>query len=194
MISSTDMFCSIDVFLYDSPNPSQIVEVYEEEPIFDNLKIINWADFFVPEQRVINHAMDCKPKEKILDPKEGDELYIFGALDKNIDMLGCSENKNIFIFKMILIKAKNQDSEISLEEDLNLEIYFEKPKDEKITCFIPKNDNNDFYTVKCSMEYGGEIKVGSEANGIAYIGEKKAKIVFRGILIPPTVIDQCTDD
>ena len=153
IVNTTDMFCSLDVFLYDNPNPSQIVAVNEEEPIFDNLKIKNWADFFVPEKRVINHAMDCKPKERILDPEESDELYIFGALDKNIDILGCSENKNIFIFKMILIKAKNQDSEISLEEDLNLEMYFEKPKDEKITCFIPKNDNNDFYTVKCSITF-----------------------------------------
>jgi hypothetical protein len=36
-------------------------------------------------------------------------LYIFGALDKNIDMLGCKENNNTIIFQMILIKAKNQD-------------------------------------------------------------------------------------
>ena len=57
-----------------------------------------------------------------------------------------------------------------------------------------KNDNNELYTVKCSMEYGGEIDIGAEANGIAYIGEKKVKIVIRGILIPPTVVDQCTDD
>jgi hypothetical protein len=62
IISSTNMSCSIDVFLYDRTYPSQIVAVYEEEPIFDNLKIKNWADFFVPEKRVINHAMDCKPK------------------------------------------------------------------------------------------------------------------------------------
>ena len=62
MISSTDMSCSIDVFLYDNTNPSQIVAVYEEEAIFGNLKIKNWVDFFVPEKRVINHAMDCKPK------------------------------------------------------------------------------------------------------------------------------------
>ena len=41
---------------------------------------------------------------------------------------------------------------------------------------------------------GVEIEVGAESNGVAYIGEKKAKIVFRGILIPPTVIDQCTDE
>ena len=142
MVSSTDMFCSIDVFLYDSANPSQTVAVYEEEPIFDNLKIKNWADFFTPEKRVINHAMNCIPEERLLDPEEGDELYIFGALDKNIDMLGCKENNNTFMFQMILIKAKNQDSEISLEEDLNFEIYFKKPKDEKNTCFIPKKDKD----------------------------------------------------
>ena len=45
------MSCSIDVFLYDRTYPSQIVAVYEEEPIFDNLKIKNWADFFVPEKK-----------------------------------------------------------------------------------------------------------------------------------------------
>ena len=109
-------------------------------------------------------------------------------------MLGCKENNNTFMLQMILIKAKKQDSEISLEEDLNLEIYFKKPKEEKITCFIPRKDKDGFYKVKCSMQYGGEVEVGAQANGVAYIGEKKAKIVFRGILIPPTVIDQCTDE
>ena len=95
---------------------------------------------------------------------------------------------------MALVRPKNTNSETYFEKDLNFEIFFEKPKDEKITCLISKNINYGLYSVKCSMKYGGEIEVGAESNSIAYIGEKKVKIVIRGILIPPTVIDQCTDD
>ena len=192
-VSSTDIICTLDVLLYDIINPTQKVVIDEEEPIFDNLKITNWVDFFIPERRVINDEINCKSNEVIIDPEESDELYIFGSLDKNIDILGCLKNKNNFIFKIILIKPNNPDSEIILKEDLNFDIYFEKPKDEKINCLI-KNDNNKLYTVKCSMEYGGEIDIGAQANGIAYIGEKKVKIVIRGILILPTIVDQCTDD
>lgn len=169
------------------------VIVYEEEPIFNNLKITNWADYFSPERRTINSAKNCKPFERIIDPEEEDELYIFGVLDENIDTLGCLKNKNNFAFQMAIIRPNNPDSEIYFEKDLNFEILFKKPKDEKISCIIPKNDIDGFYSVKCSMEYGDEIEIGAEANGIAYIGEKKTKITIRGNLLPPTIIDQCTD-
>ena len=194
MVSSTEMFCTLDVLLYNITNPIESVIVYGEEPIFENLKIKNWAELFTPERRTINSAMNCKSNERIIDPEEGDELYIFGAFDKNIDILGCSKNKNNFIFQMVLLKPKNSDTEFSFEKDFNFEINFEKPKDEKITCLMPKNDNLGIYTIKCSMEYGGEIDIGTEAQGTAYIGEKKVKIILRGILIPPTIVDQCTDD
>lgn len=120
--------------------------------------------------------------------------YIFGALDnKNIDISGCLNGKNNFNLQMSLIKHNKNFSEIYLEEDLKFEIIFEKPKDEKITCLIPKNGNYDLYTIKCYMDYAGKVEIGVEANGIGYIGEKKIKIVLRGILIPPTVINQCNE-
>ena len=151
LVSSTDMFCTLDVFLYNTTNPLERVEVYEAEPFFENLKIINWAKFFTLERRIINSAMNCRPNERIIDPEEVEELYIFGILDKNIDIFGCLNNKNNFIFQMALIRPKNPDSEIYFEKDLKLEIYFEKPKNEKITCYIPKKANYGFYSVKCSM-------------------------------------------
>ena len=177
IVSSIEMLCLIDSIIYDLSNPNQILEVNEEEPIYDYIKILNWANFFTPEKRIINHATNCKPDEKILDTDEGDKLYIFGALDnKNIDISGCLNSKNNFSFQMSFIEHKRNFSEIYLEEDLKFEIIFEKPKNEKITCLIPKNANYGLYTVKCFMDYAGEIEIGVEANGIGYIGEKKSKL------------------
>ena len=63
MVSSIDMFCTLDIVLYDITNPMEKIIVYEEEPIFDNLKIINWVDYFTLERRTINDAMNCKHNE-----------------------------------------------------------------------------------------------------------------------------------
>ena len=41
------------------------------------------------------------------------------------------------------------------------------------------------------MKYGGEIEVGKEVSTTVEIKDKKYKIVFRGILIPPTIVDEC---
>lgn len=78
LVSSIEMFCSIDTIIYDLSNPNQILAVNEEEPIYDYIKIPNWANFFTPEKIIINSAMNCKPDERILDTDEVDELYFWG--------------------------------------------------------------------------------------------------------------------
>lgn len=194
-VSSTDMFCTIDSFLYDLSG-AKILKVFEEEPTFDNLKIINWKDHFKPEHTVLNSGTNCECYERIIPPDEEDveKEIIFAAYDaKNIEVLGCFREKNNFSFE--LTKVEDEDTEYSskdiLKEDIYFDIQFKKPTDEKGKCVIDKKNKNGVYTVRCAISYGGEIEVGGEASSIVNIDEKKQKIVFRGLLIPPIKVDEC---
>ena len=45
--------------------------------------------------------------------------------------------------------------------------------------------------VRCSMDYGGEILIGKDAYGSLELDDKKYKILFRGLLILQTKVDEC---
>ena len=193
-VSSTEMFCTIDAMMYDLSG-AQIVEFLENEPNLENLKIPNWVEFFSHDNRILNHATNCESSERRPKPDEGEE-HIFAAIEeKNIEVLGCFRNKNNFSLKLTKIKGRKTSI---LKDDpathVYFEIAFEKPKREKALCVIPEKDNKGIYKVDCAMKYGGEIEVGKEASGTVIIKDKKYKIVFRGILIPPTIIDECKND
>ena len=54
-VSSSEMFCTMDALIYDLSGEKRL-EVYIEEPIFDNLKMINWSDYFSKENPILNDA------------------------------------------------------------------------------------------------------------------------------------------
>ena len=116
--------------------------------------------------------------------KRPPEELIFTAYDdKNIEILRCFRNKNNFSFQLTLIKDEKNTVEDSLSEDIYFEINFEKPKNEKSLCVIPKKNINGVYTVRCAIAYGGEIEVGIEASDTVKLNGKNLKIVIRGLLI-----------
>ena len=41
------------------------------------------------------------------------------------------------------------------------------------------------------MDYGGKITLGDDFYGNLELKDKKYKILFRGLLIPPTTVDEC---
>ena len=186
-VSSSEMFCTMDALAYDLSGEKRL-EVFTEEPIFDNLKMINWSDYFSKVNPILNDATNCKSNER--PPEE----LIFAAYDKNIEILGCFRNKNNFSFQLTLIKDEKNTIEDSLNEDIYFEINFEKPKIEKSLCVIPKNNINGVYTIRCAIEYGGEIEVGIETSSTVKLNGKNLKIVIRGLLIQPTIVDECTDE
>ena len=183
-VKSEEMICTIDALIYKLEG-EKILEVFENEPKFDNLKITNWVEYFVPERRILNHATNCKSVER---PE------IFAAFEtKNLEILGCFGNKNNFSFKLTKAKEDKVIMQESLDQDIYFDIVFEKPSNDKALCVIPK-DSKDVYTVRCAIEYGGEIIVGKEVFGMLNLEGKNLKIIFRGLLIPPTIVDECTDD
>ena len=189
-VRSTEMFCTIDALMYDLSG-AQIVEFLEKEPNLENLKIPNWEEFFSHDNRILNHATNCESNRRKVDPDE--EEHIFAATDtNNIEVLGCFRNKNNFSLRLTKIKGRKTSI---LKDDpathVYFEIIFERPKREKALCVIPEKDNNGIYKVNCAMKFGGEIEVGKEVSSTVEIKDKIYKIVFRGILIPPTNIDEC---
>ena len=193
MVRKDEIFCTMDALIYDLSG-TKILEVFEEEPEFDNLKMIDWEVYFTEDHRVLNSATNCEPNERQVDPEEGEE-QIFAAYDaKNIEVLGCFRNKNNFSFQLTKVKDDNIIMKDPLEKDIYFDILFEKPGNEKALCVIPKNGIGDVFTVRCALEYGGEIEIGKEASGTVILDNKKLKIVFRGLLIPPTVVDECTEE
>ena len=193
MVSSEKMNCTMDAYLYDLEG-EKILEVFEEEPIFDNLKISNWVEYFIDVRRILNHATNCKAVERKIEPDK-DEEHIFAAYDaKNIEILGCFRNKNNFSFQLTRVKDEGVDTPDSLTQDIYFEINFEKPANDKALCVIPKKSIDDVYTVRCALEYGGEIEIGKEVSGVVNLQGKKLKIVFRGLLIPPTIVDECKNE
>ena len=189
-VSSTEMLCKIDAKKYDLSG-RKMVEVFENEPNFGNLKILNWEQYFIFERRIINHATNCDSSERKDDPEKSEE-YIFEA--KNIEILGCFRNKNNFSFQLTKIKDENTILQDDLDQDIYFEIIFEKPENEKALCVIPKKNDNGVYKARCAIKYGGEIIVGKEATGAVKKEEKTLKIVFKGSLIPPTNVDECRND
>ena len=190
-VSSKEMLCTIDAKMYDLSG-AQILELLENEPNLENLKISNWETFFSHDNRIVNHATNCDYNERRVDPDEGEE-HIFAATESNnIEVLGCFRKKNNFSLQLTKIKGRKPSI---LKDDpathIYFEISFEKPKRERALCVIPEKDNKGIYKVNCAMKYGGEIEVGKEASATVEIKDKKYKIVIRGILIPPTMIDEC---
>ena len=186
-VNSEEMICTMDAYIYDLEG-EKILEVKPDEPIFDNLKITNWVEYFIPERRILNHATNCKRVERpVPDPE------IFAAFEaKNLEILGCFGNKNNSSFKLTKEKEDTSIMKDSLDQDIYFEIVFEKPSKDKALCVIPKNFK-DVYTVRCAIEFGGEITVGHEAVGTFNMEDKNLKILIRGLLIPPTIVDECTD-
>ena len=194
MVSSDEIFCTMDPIIYDLSG-EKVLEVYKKEPKFDNLKILNWPEYFTMQSTVLISGTNCKIDERKKDPDKEDKEYIFAIFEaKEIEILGCFRKKNNFSFKLTKIKDDKSILQKSLTSDIFFEIIFEKPNDEKALCVIPKNNDNDVYTVRCAIDYGGKIIVGKETSGIVNFEGKKAKIVFKGLLIPPTVVDECTKE
>lgn len=194
MVSKEKMFCTMDSFIYDLSG-AKILKVFEEEPKFDNLKITNWVEHFKPEHRTLNSATNCDSDERKVEPSEGTDEFIFAAFEaKSIEVLGCFRDTNNFSFELTQVDEEG-DKIVStideLKDDIYFEIQFKKPEKEKAYCVIPQKNVKGVHKVRCSLDYGGEIEVGGEAAGTVYLKGKKHKVVFRGLLIPPTVVDEC---
>lgn len=188
-VSSTEMFCTMDAKMYDLSG-NKILEVFEEEPNLGNLKISNWEQYFIFERRILNHATNCDSSERKVEPE-----LIFAAYDnKNIEVLGCFRNKNNFSFQLTKLKDEKTILQDDIEQDIYFEIFFEKPEKEKALCIIPEINDKGVYKVRCAMKYSGEIEVGKEATGTSKIKENNYKITLRGLLIPPTIVDECIND
>ena len=196
LVSEEKMFCTMDSFIYDLSG-AKVLKVFEEEPKFDNLRITNWVEHFKPEHRTLNSATNCEAEDKTIEPGGPDEPVdelIFAAFDaKNIEVLGCFRDKNNFSFELTQVDEEVEKvvSTKELEEDIYFDIQFEKPSKEKAFCVIPQKNEKGVYKVRCSIDYGGEIEVGGEADGTFLLNGKQHKIIFRGLLIPPTVVDEC---
>ena len=192
------MNCTLDAIMYDLKGEKKLT-VFEETPEFDNLIIEGWNTTFTSDHTKINDATNCEARDRIIDPDKEDEEHIFAAYDaKNIDILGCFRNKNNFSFQ--LTKIKNEQNEIesysddSYDKDIYIDIKLKKPENKNALCVVPKNSRNDIYIVRCAIEYGGEIEIGEETSRIVELGEKKVKIVIRGLLIPPIIVDECENN
>jgi hypothetical protein len=190
----TSMNCTMDSLIYDLSG-AKILEVFPEEPTLEELQFVGWDKYFISENRVLNSATNCNPPaNRKIDPKKEDEEIILAAYDaKNIEIFGCFRKKNNFGFQ--LSKMKDEKSELdSIDHDIYFEIKFKQPSNKSAFCVITKSEDKAKYKVRCSIDYGGEIEVGGEASGTVKLNNKKIKIVLRGLLIPPTVVDECTKE
>ena len=188
-VNSEEMFCVMDAYAHDLSGDKKVI-VYEKEPTFNNLKISNWAEYFVPERRVLNSATNCWGDEDriIEDDTDKEEQQIYAIYEStNLEVLGCFRDKNSFSFQIKIIKDEKTILDGDPKEDLYFELPFESPKDEKAICVIPKNNNK----VRCAMDYGGKITLGKDAFANLELDKKKYKILFRGLLTPPTDVDEC---
>ena len=177
------MFCTMDAYVNDLKGDKKVI-VNENEPTFNNLKISNWAEFFIHERRTINDATNCWGDEDQIVPDE--HIYVVYET-KNLEILGCFRDKNNFSFH---INKKEDEKAIlkgELKEDIYFELSFKSPDDEKAICVILKDKN----IVRCAMDYGGKITLGNDFYGSFKLDDTKYKILFRGLLIPQTTIDEC---
>ena len=190
----TLMNCTMDSLIYDLSG-EKILEVFPEEPILEELKFVGWDKYFIKENRILNSATNCNPPaNRTIDPKKEDKEIILAAYDaKNIEIFGCFGNKNNFGFQ--LSKMKDEKTVLdSIDNDIYIKLRFQQPSNKNAYCVITKSEDNDKYKVRCSIDYGGEIEIGGEASGTVKLNNKKIKIVLRGLLIPPTVVDECTEE
>ena len=67
-----------------------------------------------------------------------------------------------------------------------------KPKNETAFCVIPKKNKNEEFTLRCAMNYGGEIEILDEFNVTIKIEDKEFIVIFKASSIKPTNIDECT--
>ena len=185
-VNSKEMFCTMDALVNNLEGDKKVI-VNEEEPIFSNLKISNWAEYFIEERRTLNSATNCwGNKDKIIPVDDEENLYaVYKA--ENFEILGCFRNKNNFSFQITQIKDEKAILKDEPKEDIYFELNFQTPADEKAICVIPKNKN----IVRCAMDYGGELLVGKDAYGHLKLDDKKYKILIRGLLILQTKVDEC---
>ena len=191
-VNSKEMFCTMDAYAHDLSGDKK-VRVHEEEPTFNNLKISNWAEYFIPERRTLNSATNCwGDEDRIIDDdnddKDDKEEQIYAVFEStNLEVLGCFRNKNNFSFQITLIKDEKAILKGDPKEDIYFELPFDSPKDEKAICVIPKNINK----VRCSMDYGGKIILGRDVFASLELDDKKYKILFRALLISSIDVDEC---
>ena len=184
-VSSEEMFCTMDAYVNDLKGDKK-VKVNGTEPTIKNLKISNWAEYFIPERWTLNDATNCWGDNKKIIPDDKEHIYaVFSG--KNLEILGCFRDKNNFGFQIEKVEDENTILKGDLKEDIYFELTFESPKDEKAICVIPKKMNK----VRCAMDYGGEILIGKDAYGSLELDDKKYKILFRGLLILQTKVDEC---
>ena len=76
VVNSEEMFCTMDAYVNDLTGNKKVI-VNENEPTFNNLKISNWAEYFIPERRTINDATNCWGDEDQIVPDNKDEqIYV----------------------------------------------------------------------------------------------------------------------
>jgi hypothetical protein len=204
-VTNDKMVCIMDAYRHDLSG-NKVVEVYEEEPKINNFRIPNWKEYFVPERRYINHATNCVPNGKpsdvpeveVEEEEEEEEEPVkennFAQFEiKNIQILGCFRKKNNFYFQLSKIKDENSILSDTLDQEIYFEMNLKKPKNEAAICVIPKKNKNEEFTLRCAMNYGGEIEILEEFNVTIKVEDKDLKIIFKGSSIKPTNIDECTE-
>lgn len=188
VVNSEEIFCVMDAFVYDLRGNKKVI-VNENEPIFNNLKISNWAEYFIPERRTINDATNCWGNEDEIIPDPDDKkTQIYAVYEaKNLEILGCFRDKNNFSFQITMVEDEKAILKGDITEDIYFELSFQSPDDKIANCVIPKRKN----IVRCAMDYGGKILIGRDAYGNFKLDDKKYQILFRGLLIPETKVDEC---
>ena len=123
----------------------------------------------------------------IIDPDDKEEQIYAIYEGTNFEVLGCFRNKNNFSFQIIMVKDEKAILDGDPKEDIYFELNLERPKSEKAICVIPKNINK----VRCSMDYGGKINLGTDVFASLELDDKKYKILFRALLISSIDVDEC---
>ena len=140
------------------------------------------------EYKIIFKSSSIKP----ITINECIEKPLFASFEvKNIEILGCFRNKNNFSFKLAKIDDQNSIMTNTLDQDIYFRMTFKKPKNEKAFCVILENNKSDEYTARCAIKYGGNIEVGVVANGTVKLKGKEYNIIFKGLSIPSTIVNEC---
>ena len=140
------------------------------------------------EYKIIFKSSSIKPI--IID--ECIEKPLFASFEvKNISILGCFRNKNNFSFKLAKIDDENSIMKNTLDKDIYFQMKLKIPKNEKAFCVILENNKSEEYTARCAIKYGGKIEVGVGANGTVNVEGKEYNIIFKGLSIPSTIVNEC---
>ena len=208
-VKPSKMNCTMDSLVYDLSGVKRLV-VSEEPPVINNMQFVGWKEYFIPERRCLNSATNCyydgehkeveeeeqeqeEEQEEEEKDVEEDEFILTAYEAEEIEIFGCFGKRNNFGFQLNKMKEEKTDLD-SIDHDLYFDIMFSQPSDKKALCVMTRGKEKDIYKIRCSIDYGGMIEVGKEASGIVKLGRKKLKIVFRGLLISPTIVDECTKD